>query len=1367
MLTLTPDAQIPLNSTLSATITATLGMPDLPFPRKVSIPVHVVVPGATAIATATVAVQQLEKPDLANRLRDLSVALTRLVQTGCDDVSRSQSRAALDAINVLIGADPMLAPFADPFRSGRNALAAAATPAACIAQVQSLGFTIDNFAVTVTDLAAHNFELFLIPSSQIVQPLVPANFELRIHNIGTETTTYDLQLFGLTSEYTGGLSQSRVTLARDEFSSVMVTITQTVADSLVPLDFVIDVTVANAPHGSIFKEISGALTVRQEFVSVVSVTPTPAFTDAGGMVAVSARVLNAVNLERPTRASFVVRDTNGTQIGRASTPVEITLGVLTSLATVDLGTIDTTGFASGSYTIEVAITDLAGETIPGATGAGNFLVGSPVTASITVGPDSVPPGTSSVTNTLTIDSRVPLDAPFSVLGQAFLPGANMPVRNGDLVYVAGNSGISVFDVADPANPQFVRTVGQAANVIRVEGDRLIALRGGNTTRVSVYSLADAANPQLLGSTPETPIHFANDLVVSGNTAFVSTIAFTFNIFSNEIFEQSGEVLAVDLSNPAAPQFASQLFNTNPNGGDFNIFQEVIVDPQTLWVATTTATGSTVSGTGVIRIVDITDATQMSIVREVPIPGAAMVTGVAFHGNRAFVTASTEGFHPTAGLMGNIILATLDATDHRDPQVIDTQSLGRASRGIGDAVSLGNQMYAFSSLGALHDRPQLILADASDPMHVATSGLDVPSEIGAFTAANNLIYTASAAGLIIYQTGGVASIPATAAVQIPKNTGVSVVANSFSVAPTQIIPGDDFDTLRWQTTLSNSDPSRTFTWQSLVTDLDAGALRAVTLSTIVDFMSQGTSGQTKLPPQKVVAEHLIAIDPASRTVRPGEATMFNLTLRSPSNASTVYFLDAPGVPREWVSLPDPGFLLPNQSVTIPLTIQPDPFAVLDDYDFVVIASSSGGISDFVHARLTVAGEPLLADADPDSHGVVVTVLPPQADAGQGTAAAFVVRITNTGSVAETFDLSQAGLPAEFTASFTQNGASVSRIEVPPGASNFRDVSLAIVPPLGTIPADYAFTVNALSTTDANVSDSSDGLVTVLPLGVQAEITPSASAPGGTFQLRVTNTGQATDSFDLSLAAPVALVASLGTNSVTLAPGESQVVPINVGTVNFAFPGSLTLVAVARSRSNSAVQDAAMADVTIAATHEMAAEFDPAIRTLSSPGETTFLLLVHNSGNLEEAFTATIAGTNGPVAASLAGLDGQPSQTITNFRLPGLSTAAILLKTVSTAIGQGTVDVQVMSLDTGNRLTARALAIVQAPALPGVTVDPTSALVTTESGVQAIFTVVLNSVPTADVTIDLASSDASEGTVLPTRLIFTPQNALFPQTVRSPA
>jgi hypothetical protein len=65
--------------------------------------------------------------------------------------------------------------------------------------------------------------------------------------------------------------------------------------------------------------------------------------------------------------------------------------------------------------------------------------------------------------------------------------------------------------------------------------------------------------------------------------------------------------------------------------------------------------------------------------------------------------------------------------------------------------------------------------------------------------------------------------------------------------------------------------------------------------------------------------------------------------------------------------------------------------------------------------------------------------------------------------------------------------------------------------------------------------------------------------------------------------------------------------------------------------------------------------------------------------------------------------------------------------------------------------------------GVTVAPTSGLVTSESGMQDTFTVVLNSPPMSDVTIALTSSKPGEGTPGPASLVFTSVNWMAPQLV----
>ncbi|MCR9296292.1 MAG: Ig-like domain-containing protein, partial [bacterium] len=73
------------------------------------------------------------------------------------------------------------------------------------------------------------------------------------------------------------------------------------------------------------------------------------------------------------------------------------------------------------------------------------------------------------------------------------------------------------------------------------------------------------------------------------------------------------------------------------------------------------------------------------------------------------------------------------------------------------------------------------------------------------------------------------------------------------------------------------------------------------------------------------------------------------------------------------------------------------------------------------------------------------------------------------------------------------------------------------------------------------------------------------------------------------------------------------------------------------------------------------------------------------------------------------------------------------------------------------------VIDSELSPGITVAPTAGLETSEAGGTASFEVVLDSQPTADITIAVSSSNTAEGTVNLSSLTFTPANWDQPQTV----
>jgi hypothetical protein len=276
----------------------------------------------------------------------------------------------------------------------------------------------------------------------------------------------------------------------------------------------------------------------------------------------------------------------------------------------------------------------------------------------------------------------------------------------------------------------------------------------------------------------------------------------------------------------------------------------------------------------------------------------------------------------------------------------------------------------------------------------------------------------------------------------------------------------------------------------------------------------------------------------------------------------------------------------------------------------------------------------------------------------------------------------GLPQGIYASQGQTS-----VDLPPGASNFMDIPLTLTSSAGTTPGIVPFKVTAAAGSTATTGSAS-GTLNVVAYGVSVSLTPGTGAPGMGFQLEVTNTGTSADTFQLALAGPAALVASLGQSKVALPAGGSQTVKISTGAVNFADAGALLLTASAVSMGNPSVEDVAISSLTIPTSKPgLSAQFSPASQTLSKPGPATLLLDVNNTGNTEGTYSATIIGTSGPVTASLIGLDGNPTGSIPLFGLPGLATGNLVLQATLTAAGTGTVTVQVTS-STGVSVTETA-------------------------------------------------------------------------------
>jgi len=191
-------------------------------------------------------------------------------------------------------------------------------------------------------------------------------------------------------------------------------------------------------------------------------------------------------------------------------------------------------------------------------------------------------------------------------------------------------------------------------------------------------------------------------------------------------------------------------------------------------------------------------------------------------------------------------------------------------------------------------------------------------------------------------------------------------------------------------------------------------------------------------------------------------------------------------------------------------------------------------------------------------------------------------------------------------------------------------------------------------------------------------------------------------------------------------------------NSSLPGGMDLTVAAKSHTVPSVVGTDTVVLNIPQTRGLSTQFDPSSKILVSPGTATFQLLVSNLGNTEEAFTATISNAQGSVIASLVGTDGNPTQTITVFRLPAFGQGAIQLNASMQAIGVGSVKVLIQSLTDGT-IIFESIATVELAATPPVAIADSYSL---QQGAKLNLLVLANDQPKGFV-IDLSSIEFRDG------------------------
>ncbi|HYA15888.1 MAG TPA: IPT/TIG domain-containing protein [Bryobacteraceae bacterium] len=308
-------------------------------------------------------------------------------------------------------------------------------------------------------------------------------------------------------------------------------------------------------------------------------------------------------------------------------------------------------------------------------------------------------------------TNVSYTVPLTLTGSAAF--ANTPNSTialyGNVAYICGSNRIVMVDVTDPTNPTYAGEFGDGVlngygNGCSINASAatpfLVDIVGNpdNGESLAVYSLSAPESPVLLDVATTSWIHMTG-LTFSGNYGFTTTSYITYYTSSDAIASQSGDFLAFDFTNPAAPVYLGMLQpSTSAGSGDLNQkpFTEV-VDQAYAYVASSTATGNSTAGAGFLDVLSIATPSAPLAIDTVAVSQAAMLMSFGISGNVLLAAGNTTAQRnpgvPDFDFTGYLTLTTMDLTNVQSPAVIQTFTTSLQVNGTFHVVAFTNGVFA--------------------------------------------------------------------------------------------------------------------------------------------------------------------------------------------------------------------------------------------------------------------------------------------------------------------------------------------------------------------------------------------------------------------------------------------------------------------------------------------------------------------------------------------------------------------------------------------------------------------------------------------------------------------------------------------------
>ena len=263
----------------------------------------------------------------------------------------------------------------------------------------------------------------------------------------------------------------------------------------------------------------------------------------------------------------------------------------------------------------------------------------------------------------------------------------------------------------------------------------------------------------------------------------------------------------------------------------------------------------------------------------------------------------------------------------------------------------------------------------------------------------------------------------------------------------------------------------------------------------------------------------------------------------------------------------------------------------------------------------------------SYGVDVSISPSSQSGSNGTTLKYIVTVSNTGNVSDTYTLENTD-----NAGWAKS-LSTASLTVPGKSSDVVTLSVTI-PSNAQDGAWDNITVKATSRTNSSITDKDSCAAHVIKgvVGVQISITPEnqSGAPGATlsYTVKVTNGSNVQDNFDLSVSGGAGWNPQISPSSLTLAAGASGNSTLSVTVPGEASGGSSVGIAVtATSRLNPTMSASASCIARAAVVRGVRLSISPSEGS-GSPGATLkYTVTVTNTGNVVDNYDLAVTDNTG--------------------------------------------------------------------------------------------------------------------------------------------